>query len=84
MLVDVTSVKVLDNHSLELTFEDGYHGVFNMQPYFTQKPFDQLTNPDLFRTAQIGYGTIIWDGGRIDIAPEEARQQTKPITQLQR
>ena len=59
MLVDVTWVKVLDNHRLEVMFEDGYHGILDMQPYFVCKPFNKLTNPDLFRTAQVGYGTII-------------------------
>ena len=79
MLVDVTSVHVLDNHRLELTFEDGYHGILNMQPYFAYQPFNRLTDPKLFSTARLGYGTVIWDNGTIDIAPEEARQQAIPM-----
>lgn len=79
MLVDVTSVTVLDSHRLKLQFSDGYTGILDMVEKFNRRPFNQLANPELFATATVGYGTVVWDGGRIDIAPETAREEATPL-----
>jgi hypothetical protein len=69
ILLDVISVKTLDDYTLELVFENGEKRIFDMKPFFDKKPFAKLHNSPLFFKASVGFGTVVWPGN-IDIAPE--------------
>ncbi|MBI1747030.1 MAG: DUF2442 domain-containing protein [Acidobacteria bacterium] len=69
ILIDVISVKTRGDYTLELIFENGAKRIFDMKPFFDQKPFVKLLNSPLFFKASVRYGTVVWPGN-IDIAPE--------------
>ena len=71
-LYDVVSVKADDEYQLELAFEDGLTRTFDMRPLLDKKPFTRLKDKNVFKEAQVAYGTVVWPGG-LDIAPETLR-----------
>ena len=71
-LYDVVSVKTDDDYQLEVVFEDGLTRTFDMRPLLDVKPFYRLKDKNVFRDAQVAYGTVVWPGG-LDIAPETLR-----------
>jgi hypothetical protein len=75
-LYDIVRVKAVDNYCLDLSFEDGVNGTFDMAPLLEKKPFLKLKSKALFREARVAYGTVVWPGG-IDIAPETLREGAK-------
>jgi hypothetical protein len=77
-LLDVISVKTLDDYTLELVFENGEKRIFDMKPFFDRKPFTKLLNSPLFFKASVQYGTVVWPGD-IDIAPETLWFRSEPI-----
>ena len=77
MLLDVTQVKALDAHTLELVFENGEKRIFDMAPYFDKKPFSKLLDSPLFFKASVQYGTVVWPGN-IDMAPETLWTRSVP------
>jgi hypothetical protein len=77
-LLDVISVKSLDDHTLELVFENGERRIFDMKPFFDNQPFAKLQNSPLFFKASVHYGTVAWPGN-IDIAPETLWFRSEPI-----
>lgn len=68
-LIDVISVTPCENWLLDLAFEDGSIGVFDMKPYLDKGFFERLKDPTVFRQARVVAGTVSWPGG-VDIAPE--------------
>ncbi len=77
-LLDVISVTIRDDHTLELVFENGDKRIFDMQPFFDKKPFIRLLNSSLFFKASVQYGTVVWPGN-IDIAPETLWSRSVPV-----
>ncbi len=76
-LFDVVSVECLEGHLLRLHFEDGFERVFDMEPWFSRRPFQVLKQTPLFNQARVEYGTVVWPGD-IDIDPETLRNGSKP------
>lgn len=68
-LLDVTSVTPREDYTLKLVFENGEKRIFDMKPFFSQKPFTKLSGSPLFFKAFVQNGTVVWPGN-IDIAPE--------------
>ena len=68
-MIEVTSVAVLPDYGLLLTFNHGQQRRFDMRPYLAYPVFRPLENPAYFALARVDYGTVTWPGD-IDIAPE--------------
>lgn len=68
-LLDVISVEPRQDHTLILVFENNEKRIFDMTPYLSRKPFDKLIESNLFMSARIEYGTVVWPCN-IDIDPE--------------
>lgn len=66
---EVVQVKVLEDYRLNLVFDDGARGVFDMRPYLERGVFRTLKDKRVFESAHIEYGTVVWPN-EIDIAPE--------------
>lgn len=69
MYYDVTSVKPMEGYHLDLSFEDGKRGTFDMSKYLSLPAFKPLRAKALFSRAFVDEGTVAWPGD-IDIAPE--------------
>ncbi len=76
-LLDVISVKPLEDYTLELVFDNGEKRNFDMKPFFNHKPFAKLRDSLLFFKASVRYGTVVWPGN-IDIAPETLWVRSTP------
>jgi hypothetical protein len=74
-LVDVTEVRVVGEHLLNLRFEDGASGELDFKGWSWRGVFAPLENPDYFAKVQVDHeiGTIAWPNGA-DIAPETLHQ----------
>ena len=68
-------VKPLENYILQVTFENGESGVFDVKPYLQHIQFKDLKNKELFKTVKIAGLSISWDNGA-DICPDELYNQT--------
>lgn len=71
-LVHVTSVEVLHDHVVHLTFSDGCAGELDLGPSLTGRIFGPLADDDeLFRAVRVDpeARTLVWPNGA-DMAPE--------------
>jgi hypothetical protein len=59
-MLRVTSVKPLDNLSVEVTLSNGKSGTFSVRPYLISPYFKELENPAYFRQVAISFGCIGW------------------------
>ena len=71
-LIWITAVKVLEEHQLHLTFNNGTCKVFDFAQVLAkgQPIFEPLKNLSVFRNITLDGWTITWQDGSIDIAPE--------------
>lgn len=78
MLIDVVKVIPRVDYRLDLFYANGEHRQFDMRPFLTLKPWDQIAAPEVFRLARAEYGTVVWPG-EIDIAPETLYDDSVPV-----
>lgn len=69
-------VKPLENYKLQITFDNGETGIFDVKPYLEYIQFKDLKNEELFKTVKIAGLSIEWDNG-VDICPDELFNNTK-------
>ena len=58
----VQSVRPLDDHRLDLLFENGERRVFDITPYLQRGVFVRLQNQAVFRSARVVAGSVEWPG----------------------
>ncbi len=69
-------VKALKDYKLEVVFEDGKKGIFDVKPYLEYIQFKDLKNEKIFNTVKIHGLSISWSNGA-DICPDELYNGTK-------
>lgn len=67
--IEVSMVRPLEDMMMILTFSNGEKRLFDASS-LTGSAFEPLKNPEIFKTATIEYGAVIWMDGEIDCAPE--------------
>ena len=75
--ITITDAKPLDGGIVLVTFSTSEKRLF----YTTEiegEVFKPLLDPKIFRNPVIAYGTITWDNGNIDIAPETVYNMSYP------
>ncbi len=66
----VTQVKVLDGYRLEVSFDDGVHGVVSLSDRLFGPVFEPLKDLKLFAQARVDeFGVVAWPNGA-DLAPD--------------
>lgn len=71
MYFNVTSAKHLDGYKVKLRFQDDSEGEVDLSSYINDGTvFERFRNLDFFKSLKVEYGTLTWDNGMIDIAPE--------------
>lgn len=63
-------VKALKSYKLEVKFEDGKKGIFDVSPYLEFVQFKELKDENIFNTVKIDGLSISWSNGA-DICPDE-------------
>ncbi len=82
MFFDVTEAKHINDYRIRLSFEDGSTGIADLSDYPEgDTVFRAFLDMDFFRNFSIERGTVIWDTGELDIAPERfyAIATCKPV-----
>ena len=72
-ILEIKSVKTLANYHLEVEFEDGLKKNINFLPFIKDGVSKQLANKQMFNTAKVDYGTVVWENG-YDVCPLVLRQ----------
>ena len=75
--VKVLDVKILDGMKLLLTFMGGEKRVFDAHE-LNGPVFECLRDPEVFKTAGIEDGVVVWLNGEIDCAPEYMYKHSCP------
>lgn len=78
MLLDVVKVKTTNDFQLELDFQNGEQRRFDMRPLLGMRPWNRIATSQLFHSAKVAHGTVIWPG-EIDIAPETLYDDSVPL-----
>ena len=60
----------IDDHRVNVVFDNGEHGVFDCSPYFDIGYYKPLTNPVVFKCVRVSYGWLNWPGD-IDIGADD-------------
>ncbi len=75
--IEITHAKPLDGGIVMVTFSTGEKRLFDTTE-IDGEVFKPLADPEIFRHPVIAYGTITWDNGNIDIAPETVYAMSYP------
>ena len=68
--IKITEIKIVSELCMLVTFLSGEKRIFDAK-YLTKYPaYNKLEDFELFKNAYIENGMIVWDNGKIDIAPE--------------
>ncbi len=76
-LVHVTHAKVVGDHELRLTFEDGTVGDVAFEDSDWTGVFEPLRDPQRFARVRVEGGTIVWPDHGLDMAPEPLYAQAR-------
>ncbi|MBP3578752.1 MAG: DUF2442 domain-containing protein [Lachnospiraceae bacterium] len=80
--ISVTDIKVLDDMVLIVTFSTGEQRLFDATCLLEYPAFEPLKNEEIFKTAKVEYGVVVWNDGDIDIAPETMYQKSYAYTPI--
>lgn len=72
----IKEVKPLPDFLLNLTFSNGVSKTFDMKPYLTKGIFTELKQPEIFNTAKVSFGTVVWSNG-LDLCPDTLFLESK-------
>lgn len=68
--IEVSEVLSLDDMMLLLTFSTGEKRLYDASALLDYPAFKPLENKEIFKSAKVDYGVVVWLDGDIDIAPE--------------
>ena len=71
-------VSVQSGYRLLITFSNNEKRVFDVEPYLSFKPFEELKNPIIFHTVKPAGLSITWLHGQ-DICPDDLYYNSVPI-----
>lgn len=75
-VVRAISVEPLDDYKLLVLFSTGERRVFDVKPLIDLPIFAPIRNHSIFKTASVGFGTVVWFDGDIDISPESLYEKS--------
>lgn len=73
--IEITSVKILSNRIMLLTFSTGETRLFDAT-ILKGEVFEALENENVFKNPTIDHGVVTWLDGGIDCAPEYMYQNS--------
>ena len=68
--ISVKAVRPLDGYKLLVRFMTDEQKIFDFMPLLDKPCFAPLEDKAVFDRAYVDYGTVTWNDGEIDIAPE--------------
>lgn len=79
--IKVCGVRPLDNYRLWLRFTNEETKIFDCNKLIEKKAYTPLKDKEVFNSVYIDYGSIVWQNGDIDIAPEYLYENSMPTNQ---
>ena len=76
----VSQVHPLDDHRLEVTFENGERRIFDVKPYLQHGVFVRLQNRAAFQDARVVAGSVQWPG-EVDLSYDTLYLESRPIAE---
>ena len=78
----VVAVRPLDDHQLEVTFDDGVSGVIGLNDRLFGPVFEPLRDPAFFRQVSVDeFGVVCWPNGA-DLAPDALYDRIRSTTTI--
>lgn len=68
--IKVLEVKIISELCMLITFSNGEKKIYDAQELIKYQAYEKLKDFNVFKSAYIENGIIVWDNGKIDIAPE--------------
>lgn len=68
--IKVDKIKVVSELCLLVTFSNGEKRIFDAKELLKYPAYEKLKDYETFKSGYVENGIIVWDNGRIDIAPE--------------
>jgi hypothetical protein len=78
---NVTRVEAVSDYRLRLRFDDGTHGIVDLESRLWGPMFESLRDPDVFARVRVDTdaGTIVWPNGA-DLSPEMLYREVQRTT----
>ncbi len=78
-MLKIIDVDFVENHTLALTFNDGYQGYADLSAYFSKSPFSEVKN--FKRFSLTADGSLNWGGNELSAATlrDITRGSQKPV-----
>ena len=74
----VTAATALQDHHLQVSFNNGEQRLLDVRPYLAYPVFERLREPSFFALVQPDHGTVSWPGG-IDLDPDSVYVESVPV-----
>ena len=68
--IEIAEVRALDDLMLLITFSTGEKRLYDAEALLKYPAFKPLEQEEIFKTATVEHGVVVWLDGAIDIAPE--------------
>ncbi len=68
--IKVEKIKVVSELCLLVTFSNGEKRIFDAKELLKYSAYEKLKDYEIFKNGYVEHGIIVWDNGKIDIAPE--------------
>ena len=69
-MITVKTVRPLANYRLLVRFSTGEDKKIDVSSLLNETVFKPLKDVSVFNSVYVDYGTVVWNNGNIDIAPE--------------
>jgi hypothetical protein len=78
-VINVKSVRVICDYKLIVTFSTGEKKLFDFADLLSMPCYKPLKDKAVFDRVYVDYGTLAWNDGEIDIAPETLYENGKEV-----
>lgn len=74
----IHQVRPMEDHQMEVIFENGEHRLFDLKPYLERGVFARLRNQAAFRAARVVAGSVEWPG-EVDLSYDTLYLDSRPM-----
>lgn len=69
-IINVKSVRPIEEYKVIITFSNDEKKIFDFSSLLNMPCYQPLKDKETFRSVYVECGTLVWNDGKIDIAPE--------------
>jgi hypothetical protein len=76
MYFNVVEADYIERYRIKLVFQNGKSGIIDLEKYISDgEIFEPFKSIEIFKNFTLEFGTLTWNDGSIDIAPETLYQK---------